>query len=144
MKRHSSHQHPTNREKEEHAGIEIERHHVPAEGQHQSRRAAQARRRNGRKEVNDLVRGARHHVFLDERLDAVRDELAEAGEPDVRERNTDAIRAASILDAPGEPLRSMTVVSAKRPGTSSAPARSKEDGGQRLPGVPGDGRPASA
>ena len=105
------------REEKQHAGVEVNRDHVAADGQNGVSQQHRHDERDGREEVNDFVRRARHDVFLDHRFDAVGDELAEAEQADVRERNADAVRAVAILDA-AQSLRSSTVAMPKRNGNT--------------------------
>src|SRR6186713_1819133 len=49
--------------------------------------------------MDNLVGLVGNDVLLGEHLDAVGDELAEAGEPNVGERNANTVRAAAILKA---------------------------------------------
>jgi len=78
---------------------QVERDHVPAKWQHGVSQQHGDEQRDGGEEVDDLVRRARDDIFLDERLDAVGDELAKARKPDVRERDAHAVGPDAVLDA---------------------------------------------
>ncbi len=64
--------------------------------------------------MNHFVRSVRNKILLDQRLDAIGGGLAETKQADVRQRNADAVRAVTILDA-----------------TKAFPLKNRGDGEQR-------------
>ena len=90
----------------EHRGVEFERHKVAAVGNHREGENGKREQRDGREEVQHLVRIARHEVLLGQRLYAVGERLREAVGADFSEkleegerRRRRAIRAGPVLHA---------------------------------------------
>jgi hypothetical protein len=84
------------REEEQHTGLEVHGHHVPAHGQYSKRKQHGQQQCDRREKMYNLVRSTRYQVFLGQCLDPVRGRLQQTERPD-------AIWSVAILNAP-QPL----------------------------------------